>query len=87
MLKAYATLWAATLQLVINALNDECNLIIMCALSTYLTEQLPPPNTYDDVEVSKDVVKLVKAVAPVTTLTPDELAYVLDECNLILEGA
>lgn len=82
--EVYGTEWAACLQLVINALNDS-PLSMYKELAGYLVERQPPPNAYEYIEVSIDVVNLVKAIAPATTLTSCELTYVLDECNIILK--
>lgn len=79
----YGTQWNAMLYLVINALKED-NTSLGSNLREYLEAHLAPPNTLYDIEVSEDVVRLIKHIAPATTLTEMELSHVQDECDIIL---
>ena len=84
-MKVYGTEWNALLGLVLNALAEDPTLLAK-SLADYLSDRLAPPNYMDDIEVSEDLVNLVKYISRATTLTEMELSYVRGECDIILKG-
>jgi hypothetical protein len=85
MKKVYGTEWNAMLGLVLNALDEDPSPLAK-SLSCYLADRTAPPDMMEDIDVSEDLVNLVKYISRATTLTEMELSYVRGECGIILEG-
>ena len=78
----YGTAWNALLDLVVDALSEDETPLAEVVMA-YLKSHFAPSNTYEDVQVSVDIVNLVRDIAPATTLTAEELSYVQAECNIL----
>jgi len=76
--------WNSLLNLVLAALSEDQSPLAN-SLYRYL-KAVEAPDPLKDVEVSADVVRLIRSIAPKTTLTPVELDHVQAECDGLLNA-
>ena len=82
MIKVFGSQWNALLKLILAALDEDPS-PLASTLRNYL-EAKWAQNDLEDIEVSVDIVRLIKDIAPATTLTPMELDHVKAECDGLL---